>query len=214
MNYKFIDIGCSYFDTSVDVYGLDVNGILVEPIQYYADLLPRSNTVFVEASAISNKTGVAEINAVIDINVTEYYPKSRMIKEIDSHNTISKFDQWYEGGQSSFVDGHNINAMKMQINTLTLKDLLKKYDVTSVDILSIDTEGHDLVIFKQLYELLKEGFDVKEKIVVEYYKPLYTEKEFRLFTAMIANTCKQYNYESKFLQEYWNVDMILTKVKK
>jgi FkbM family methyltransferase len=214
MNYKFIDIGCSYFDTSVDVYGLDVNGILVEPIQYYADLLPRSSTVFVEPSAISTATGTSEINAVIDTNITEYYTKSRMIKEIDSHNSVSKFEHWYEGGQSSFVDGHNISATKMEIKTLTLKDLFKKYNVTSVDIISIDTEGHDLVIFKQLYDLLKEGFIVNEKIIVEYYKPLYTEKEFRLFTATIADTCKKYNYESKFLQEYWNVDMILTKVKK
>lgn len=212
MKYKFIDIGCAYFATSVDDYGLDVNGILVEPIKYYADLLPKSSTVFVENSAIANHTGTAIFNAVVEHNINEYYPRSRMIEEYETHNQQSQFKYWYEGGQSSFVDGHNKNAEKITVNTLSLKDLFAKYDVHEVDVITMDTEGYDLNLLRQLFHLMNDGvIQVNEKIVVEYYEPLYSVKEMREFNALLKNICEKFNFDHELLQEYWNTDMILTK---
>lgn len=212
MNYKFIDIGCSYFDTSVDKYGLDVHGILVEPIEHYAELLPKSSTVFVEQSAIANHTGVAQFNACIDLNIKEYYTKERITREIHSHNEYSMFKEWYEGGQSSFIDGHNINAKKITVNTLTLRDLFNKYNVTSVDVITFDTEGYDLNLLKQLISLLKDGtIKINEKIVIEYYPPLYSVKQMREFDAALNFVSKEYGFNCKYIKEHWNVDMVLTK---
>jgi len=212
MKYKFVDIGCSYFATSVDEYGLDVSGILVEPIKYYADLLPKSSTVFVENSAIASHTGTASFNAVVEHNINEYYPRARMIEEFETLNEQSQFKHWYEGGQSSFIDGHNKNAEKITVNTLSLRDLFTKYNVHEIDVITMDTEGYDLNLLKQLFLLMKDGIiRVNEKIVVEYYESFYSVKEIREFNALLKNICEKYNFEQKFVQEWWNTDIVLTK---
>jgi hypothetical protein len=53
MKYTFVDIGCGHFATSVDIFGTMCNGLLVEPIEEYCNVLPRSDTVIVECSAVS-----------------------------------------------------------------------------------------------------------------------------------------------------------------
>ena len=96
MNYKFIDIGCSHFAVSSDLFGTDVKGIYVEPIKEYLDCLPEGENIIKECCAITEEDGEAILNSIV-VKDPVYFSSSEMQKIIKDLKLNPEFLNKYRG---------------------------------------------------------------------------------------------------------------------
>ena len=209
MRYKFIDIGCSFFDVSSDYYGNDVNGIYVEPIKEYLDVLPGGNSIIRVNAAISEINGFSEMTTFPFNKPIRYMNKKHITRLQKSNKSLS--GEILVSGCGTFLNEHpHINQLgvKRMVKTITLFDLFNEYNVSEVDHLKIDTEGSEIIILSQLLNLMNNG-DVKinESITFEY-NGLCCKKTLYDIAKKIS---VDYNFNISFLNELWNNDLILTK---
>ena len=68
-------------------------------------------------------------------------------------------------GMSSLYHNHGDKQYRLQVNTITYKDLLYLTGYNEIELLKIDTEGHDLIILK---EALRKGNPIPNRIIVEH----------------------------------------------
>jgi len=148
-----IEIGTSDFDT---LAGIE-EGIFIEPIKYYYDKLPNSCTK--ENIAISNYNG----------ETTVFYVS---YKDIAKHG----LPDWIRGCNSitkphptvvrTLLDyGLPINLIQEEkIPVKKLAYIINKYAVKNLDILKIDTEGHDPII---ILDYFSSATVLPNKIVFE-----------------------------------------------
>jgi FkbM family methyltransferase len=142
-----IEIGTSDFNTDA---GLQ-DGIFIEPVKYYFDRLPDCKK---ENVAISDYEGQIKIFYITD-------------EEIENYN----LPDWLRGC-SSINEPHPttlryITKDKIRcdvVEVVKIKTILDKYNVTKIDFLKIDTEGHDCVI---LSNFLDESTILPTKIQIE-----------------------------------------------
>lgn len=138
----FIEVGSCDFDTCERLIKNGWKGIVIEPVKYYYDKLPKYPYIKYENVAISDKKGESEI----------HYIDPEYIKNEDQ--------QWLHGisslkGESGPLSLEENSFMKQKIlkqdvNTDTLQNICDKYNVTSIDFLKIDTEGHDIKVLESL----------------------------------------------------------------
>jgi len=135
-------------------------GMLVEPLPDMFEKLKtnysnRSNLIF-ENVAITDKEGLADITRIPEKNVGEDCP------------------QWADGISTLRPDIHIIGSdpnlkeysVTEQIRTTTFATLAKKNRIADIDILQIDAEGFDKIVFDQIWA---ENFRPKlVKIEVNY----------------------------------------------
>lgn len=168
MRYEFVDIGTSFFCTSVDEYGLEVNGLLVEPIKEYLNAIPSSSTVKKANYAIgdSDRSDIIFVSAPIE-NV-KYISKLELDKlrlhQIDMHHIgirgCNRLGEKHP--QSSLVE-------KTACEVITFHSLCKMHDITEIGQLKIDTEGHEATILAQvLSEITSDKIKITERIIFEY----------------------------------------------
>jgi|688.fasta_scaffold10958_9 FkbM family methyltransferase len=122
-------------------------GLYVEPMPYLFDKLknniPNDGNLF-ENSAISDYNGEIEMitidKEVIDQGLVHscfygmsavYPPKNGLGSEFDKP-TVDKYGQ------------------KVTVKCITLDKLLRKHNITKIDVFKVDAEGHDYIIFKQI----------------------------------------------------------------
>jgi FkbM family methyltransferase len=136
-----IEIGTSDFDTQA---GLQ-NGLFIEPIRYYYDRLPNC---LKENVAISNYTGEADF-----FYVTE--------EQINMYNQVSekKIPKWLKGCVSihqphqKLLQYFDISDLKKErVKVVKIKSLIDKYDISEIDFLKIDAEGHDCIILNNFLD--------------------------------------------------------------
>jgi hypothetical protein len=206
MKYKFVDIGCSFFDTSIDVHGLDVDGLLVEPLEPAFNLLPSSDTVKKINVGISDKAGIGILN-MSDHSAfpTEYLSKDE-IKKLEEH---VRHPLLYSGGatlSNTHMYVHNLN-LSYECKLITFYELCQQYDITEIDYLNIDTEGHEIIILTQVFDLLKQGkLKINHKITFEY-----NDLCDRTALDEFCKESEQYGFRYEVVHEDWNLDMVLTK---
>jgi len=209
MKYKFIDIGCGHSDVSTDIFGLNVNGLLVEPIQEYCKVLPHSNTIKIECAAVTEKNGTAIINADISENI-QYVPGSVIINAKNLNRYLKKYGTIL--GTSSFYINNivkNKNRIPQKVKTITLKDLFLKYDVTEIDQLKIDVEGYENIVLKQLIELMRTNkVKINKKIIFEYNN-MSDMAELNKLKEQIAS---DFGFNYRFQSFFWNNDIIMEKL--
>lgn len=210
MHYKFIDIGCGHTNVSVDQYGLNVCGLLVEPIHEFCQVLPTSATVLIENCAVTDFTGEIEINVTPDIDSEiQYFPINAIIHKKHRVRILSKHKIY---GAESIIHFciNNDQKFKRKVPCMRLNDLLDKYSINSVDQFKIDVEGYEYVILTQLLELMTAGkIVVKEKIIFEY-----NELSDQIQLDPIYNKiCKEFGYTSEYVEVGLNKDIVLTKIK-
>ena len=126
------------------VYGF--KGLYVEPISYLFERLKKNigNDNLFENSAISDYNGEIEMIMIdqeaIDKNIVDqcfygmsavYPPKNCLGREGDKQ-TVEKY------------------GVKIKVPCITLETLLKKHSIQCVDVIKMDTEGHDYIIFRQI----------------------------------------------------------------
>ena len=111
-----------------------VKSILVEPINEYFEGLKRNyqnfENVYFENSAITVGTKEKEIYAVNNKNLNDYDEHIKGISSFDKNHLIK------HGVKSNHI-------LKKKINCISILNLLKKYNISDLDILFIDAEGYD-----------------------------------------------------------------------
>ncbi len=152
MDFDFLEIGTSNFDTLIENASDNKLGISVEPIKYYLDMLPNlKNVIKVNAAITANRT---------DDNVLIYYIPEDIIEK-------NNFNYWLKGC-NSINDYHCLHVKfnlqeyvrKDIVPLLNIDELLINYNVRNIKFLKIDTEGHDCIILNGLFDYLEN----KQKI--------------------------------------------------
>ena len=202
MKYKFVEIGCSIWNTYADRFGLDVVGLLVEPMPNLFKVVPSSNTVKKENTAITDYNGTVDFHLYDEFSVDTEYSYYGNIK-------LSETTQQPKGWGASSIDlnpnpARKLNG-KLTVSAMTLKTLFEKYNITEIDYFKIDAEGHDDNILNQLDKLLEtKKIIVHKEIIFEYGYPICKKENLDNISNKILN-------REKFKKETIGADVRLYK---
>lgn len=135
MEYSIVEIGTSDFRTTAGDF--EEHGLYIEPVKLYFDRLPECKKV---NCAISNYEGKEYI----------YYIPLELIenKELNLPNWLRGCNSFGKIHPTILKNGWEKYVQKDVIDVRRIKDVLDEYDVTDINILKIDTEGHDVIILK------------------------------------------------------------------
>jgi FkbM family methyltransferase len=136
IDYDFIEIGTSDFDTEIQKCNLNTYGISVEPLKIYLDKLPDKPNVIKVNKAISNIRGEGYMSYLKPDDIPE---KMKWLKGCNSLNE-----------NHPCHDLTKVNKVKVDI--ITFGDLCSENNVNNIRYLKIDTEGHDINIVKSMIE--------------------------------------------------------------
>lgn len=135
MKVDIVEIGTSDFRTEAG----KTNGLFIEPIKEYFDRLPKC---LKENVAVSNYEGEIDI----------YYIPSDVIES-------KNLPQWLRGCNSVehihptvISTGNQKYSVKNTVQVTRIKTLLHKHGITDIQLLKIDTEGHDCVILNDFLD--------------------------------------------------------------
>ena len=163
MNKTIIQIGSHVGNTWNDpIFNIVDNNtklILVEPVSFLFEQLKNNynnkfennhNIIFIN-KAVSNFIGEIEMTIPSD------------------KNDFSKLPLWASQLASVNNDhalGHisNLLVEKINVKTTTINEIVKEYNITQIDLLHTDTEGHDYTI------LMNYNFEVKPKQIMFEHK--------------------------------------------
>jgi FkbM family methyltransferase len=135
MKVEIVEIGTSDFRTEAG----KKKGLFVEPIKEYYDRLPKC---LKENVAVSNNEGSVDI----------YYIPSEKIKSLG-------LPDWLRGCNSinephkTIVDMGWLGHLEIDsVPVVRIKTLFDKHNITDIELLKIDTEGHDCVILNDFLD--------------------------------------------------------------
>ena len=172
-HYNFIEIGTSNFDTLIQKANNTTVGLSVEPMTHYLDQLP-------------NKDNVKKINCAVSFDNTEADVKIYFIPEsVIKENSLS---HWLVGCNSingyhpAHADYKHLVTTKV-IKQIPIRKLFEDNNVTSLDLLKIDTEGGDSKILTHFFDYIKEKKLYPKKIQFESNK-LTPEQDVNTVIAM------------------------------
>jgi FkbM family methyltransferase len=136
------------------------NCLFVEPIGIHFLALKKTyeDTGYLfEQSAISNKSGEATFYTILPESLSNKASNAANITDRKDRKIFSKSLKRGSLVISNYLlrvshkeTGEQPILSKSMVRTLTLKDLLLKHRLEKVDFLSIDTEGYDFEIIKQI----------------------------------------------------------------
>jgi hypothetical protein len=147
MNFDFVEIGTSNFDTLIQDADENTYGITIEPVKEYLECLPNPKNVIKLNCAVSFDKSLNDIDL--------YHIKQEIIKE----NKLKKFLRGcncigkYHPMHIKYDLQHLVTITR--IKQINLEYLITKYNVESINYLKIDTEGGDCEILKELAELIE-----------------------------------------------------------
>ena len=178
--------GVAFDDLNYFIKKFKINSILVEPIKEIYDKLQNNykNFSFVKL----------ENSAISDDNTINYLYKvdKKFLIFYGSHiPAISSFDKKH-------LIKHNVknsHIKKEKVKSLTIKELLKKYNITNLDLFFVDAEGYDGNIVNDFLGktnfrpiIIFEYIHIDDKIFKSLIKKLLTKKYlyFSLSECIIA----------------------------
>lgn len=163
MNYDFIEIGTSDFETEIQSCPDEAVGLSVEPIKYYLDKLPNKKYVTKVNCAVSNYDGKVNIFYVSEENIQ----KHNLPDGFKGCNTINKPHPITKG----FVFGYSVPdeaISSIEVEVKSVKTLFEEYNVESVKYLKVDTEGNDCVIINDYFDVCIQNKNLfADKILFE-----------------------------------------------
>jgi FkbM family methyltransferase len=150
-------IGNTCNDPIFNTIEKNIRLILVEPVPYLFEQLKRN---------YSNK----DVSNIVFINkaVSDFVGEIEMTVPSEK-NDFSKLPFWASQLASvnpQHATGHiqNLITDMIKVQTTTLNNIIKDYNITEIDLLHTDTEGHDYVI------LMHYNFVIKPKKIMFEYK--------------------------------------------
>lgn len=145
VDYDFIEIGTSNFDTLIECANDNTKGISVDAVKYYIDCLPDKLNCRKLNIAISN------VNSFLDVY---YIPENKIIE--------NNLPDWFKGcncinNYHPLHIQHNVKHLcKIEkVKVITTYELFYRNKVRKVNFLKIDTEGHDVTILESLFFYIK-----------------------------------------------------------
>jgi|TARA_B110000259_G_scaffold143851_1_gene161995 FkbM family methyltransferase len=123
------------------------NILLVEPVPYNIQLLRENTSLYsnikIETSAVSGKVGVQKF----------YFVKPESVKILGKHwaSGIGSFNkQHILNHQNKRFKVKDSDIEETEIEYLTFQDLIKKYSISSINMLQIDVEGAEFEILSSI----------------------------------------------------------------
>jgi hypothetical protein len=145
VDYDFIEIGTSNFDTLIQTVDDNAIGISVDAVKYYIDNLPNKLNVK------KLNVGISNVNKLLDV----YYIPEKIIE-------INNLPDWFKGcncinNYHPLHIQHNVSHLCKidKVKVITTYELFYQNNVRNVRYLKIDTEGHDCIILKTLFSYIK-----------------------------------------------------------
>ena len=170
MKYDFIEIGTAYFDTEIQKNDGRI-GLSIDLIQEYLDMLPNNPNVTKICCAISDKCD----------EYTVYKP-----------NFPSEFPQWLSGCVSVLTPHKHVieycarNKIKprnyvttRKVKAIPVSELIELHNISSVDYLKIDTEGHDVIILNNWLDFCETNKELYPKKIFFESKDLTSPDELK-----------------------------------
>jgi len=145
-HYDFVEIGTSNFDTLIQEAGPTTRGLSVEAINFYLDQLPDKPLVTKVNWAISDTPGTLDVYYVDPADIDAYDLPAAW----RGCNSIGAPHSQVLAGLTDLGLTHLIKTMSVKVHTYA--DLMRTYNVGSVEFLKTDTEGHDPVILSSVIE--------------------------------------------------------------
>lgn len=146
MNYDFIEVGTSDFETHIQNARDETVGLSIEPIQYYLDRLP-------------NKENVKKLNCAVSFDGNPgrdkvyYIPHEKIIRHGIPH--------WIRGCNSmgDYHYQHKIRNLQEHVETIDvevipLSEIFETHNVEKLKTLKLDTEGGDSYILQSFVPFL------------------------------------------------------------
>lgn len=138
----FIEVGSCNFDTCEKLIKNGWNGIVIEPIKYYFDSLPKYDNIFYENIAIDSCKRYVDIEYIdpkIINNNNKWLSGISSINKESGPLNLSQNKDKFKGIKKKYI-----------VKTDTLNNICNKYNIKHVDLLKIDTEGHDFIVLKSI----------------------------------------------------------------
>jgi FkbM family methyltransferase len=143
----FIEIGVSTFETLQPLLDTGWFGIMVEPLPESFDAIPYHHNLIKENVAIDVKNGV---ETFLTLHNFDIYTQPDIVMGMC-------------GFEKSFTPLHDeiyqYNKKRIEVKTMTLDSLIEKHSIKEIDLLKVDTEGHDVEI------LMNYSFVVKPRVL-------------------------------------------------
>lgn len=190
MNYDFIEIGTSNFDTLIQKATDKTKGLSVEPISDYLDQLPDKPLVKKVNCAISRDNKIETLEV--------YYIPENVVTD----NNLP----WWLKGCNSVGDYHKQHkwrklehlVQRKSIEAIPISKLFTDNNVSSCDVFKIDTEGSDSDILLHLVEFLKsQNKSIYPKTIIFEANTLTTKEQVDNAVNACLNigyTIKRYSY--------------------
>ena len=170
--------GSRFDELNIFIKKYKIKSILVEPINEYFEDLKKNyknfENVYFENSAITVGTKEKEIFVVKNKNLNDYDEHIKGISSFDKNHLIK------HGVKSNHI-------LKKKINCISILNLLKKYNISDLDILFIDAEGYDGDILIDFFNnsnqepiLIFEYIHIENKIFKDLVNIL-SKKKLQLF---------------------------------
>lgn len=183
MNCELLQVGCHIGNTPNDYIfnEIDLNGfcVFIEPVKDYFELLkenyntkyPKNNFTFLNLGCSDKDHTITLYKPIVNDESPSWANQltSVLLHHTRNHNL-------------------NINTEKIEIEAKTLNTIIVEHSITSIEILSVDTEGHD-------YEVL-QGIDlnkIKPKEIIFEHKHLdgtnqtFGFKYYKLINHLFSN---------------------------
>lgn len=169
MNYDFIEIGTSDFDTLIQTASNDTVGLSIDPIQFYLNRLPEKQLVRKVNCAVSFD-GNRGKDKVYYIPLHVIY-ENQLPLWIRGCNSVG--DYHYQHKQRNLQE----YVKTIDIDCIPLSEIFEEYDVDRVTVLKIDTEGGDCKILKSFLPFLQEREKSRWPVWIEFETNILTPKE-------------------------------------
>lgn len=155
--YDFVEIGTSMFDTEIEKESAlqtegkpTRRGLSVEPMSIYLDKLPDVSTVTKVNCAVGYERGQFEIFYLDPALIERHFP-GKENQWLYGVNSISKPQVELE----LFVSNHSKQIPELKISSklvevVTFEELARKWQISEIGYLKIDTEGMDLKILASM----------------------------------------------------------------
>jgi FkbM family methyltransferase len=215
--YKFIDIGCGINSVSSDIYGLGVNGMFIEPVKQFLDVLPNSNTITKVNVAIGAKAENKTMKIYLPTYSNLQYISSYSLEKLKFRNDINRVKNALISGFSTFNDvpTEHYDAMLrplkdgfeeivVQVKVITLLDLIKEYDIYEIDHLKIDVEGDEEIILLQIISLLEEN-----KIKINNILQFECNRNVKRLESLANIIANMLGYKIEKLARGWDRDILI-----
>ena len=133
--------------------------ILVEPVSYlfeqlknnYKERFENTSNIFFINKAVSDYIGEIELTIPSEKNDFSSYPYyASQLASVNPNHALSHFN--------------HLIVEKIMVKTTTINEIVKEYNISEIDLLHTDTEGHDYTI------IMNYNFEIKPKKIMFEHK--------------------------------------------